>query len=64
VTTRDGCFAATVAWGAFLVAVGFCLAALLRGPEWSEGERLTLWACYGLLVAGSAACVADAWGRR
>lgn len=63
-TTRDGCVAATLAWAAFLLAVGFILGALLRGPEWSDGDRAALWSCYAFLVVASALCVRDAWRRR
>lgn len=63
-TTRHGCIAATVAIWTFLVAVGFCLLALLRDPAWTEAQRLTWWGCYWFLVFASAVATVRAWGER
>lgn len=63
-TTRHACAAATFALGTFLVAVGFILAAVLRDPVFSEGDRFVLWSCYGFLVLVAVGGSAHAWGRR
>lgn len=63
-TERQGCIAATVAIWSFLIAVAFVLAAILRDPAWTDGQRLHWWGCYSVIALGSAVATVVEWRRR